>query len=486
MQKVDRRTFLKQSAILAAGSIAATAGPFAALTARVANAAPKAAGGGDYGPLVPAVDKTTGEVFLWLPSGFEYRSFSVVGEKMTDGFATPGRHDGMAAFPYRGVVRLVRNHEVFFDPGAVGDLNTAYDRRAGGATTTIEVSETAERYGAWLSLNGTNGNCAGGATPWDTWITCEETPNGPDANVSFLGEVLNLKEQHGFLFEVPVGQGPGEIVEREPIRKAGRFAHEASAVDPNTGIVYETEDDFAYPSGFFRYIPPEDPRKARRLVDGGRLQILGVVPEGEDEPVTMDLSRRQTIGVTYRTAWINIEEPAPTFPQGISNDAAAKWVFKEGESKGAAQFSRLEGIIRRRRRLFMTSTEGGGPFEVPNPSAGFGGGYGQVWMYDLDAQTLTLVFESPGPDVLDLPDNVTVSPREKSLLLCEDSADGNYLRGLTLKGEIFDFALNAHPTFPTDEFAGATFSPNGRTLFVNMQAAGITFAIWGPWDRGSL
>jgi uncharacterized protein len=486
MESIDRRTFLIRSAILAGGGLVATAGPFAALTARIANAAPGLSDNGGYGPLMPAVDKTTGEVLLWLPRGFDYRSFSVVGEPMADGFATPGRHDGMAAFNYRGKTRLVRNHEVFFDPGAVGDPTTAYDRKSGGATTTIEVSHTAERYDAWMSLNGTNANCAGGATPWDTWITCEETPNGPDANISFLGEELHLREQHGFLFEVPVGQGPGEIVERIPIRKAGRFAHEAVAVDPQTGIVYETEDDFAYPSGFYRYIPPVDPREARRLHDGGRLQILGVVPKGSDDPITIDLSRDQTPGTTYRTAWIDIEHPDPTFPQGISNDAAAKWVFKEGESKGAAQFSRLEGIIRDRRKLFMCSTEGGGPFEVPNPSAGFGPGYGQVWMYDLDSQALTLVFESPGPDVLDLPDNVAISPRNNTLLMCEDSGDSNYLRGLTNEGRVFDFALNSHPTFPTDEFAGATFSPDGHVLFVNMQAAGITFAIWGPWKKGPL
>lgn len=106
-------------------------------------------------------------------------------------------------------------------------------------------------------------------------------------------------------------------------------------------------------------------------------------------------------------------------------------------------------------------------------------------MLDPRRRTLTLLFESPGPDVLDFPDNITVSP-QGSLLLCEDSGDDDFLRGLTPDGQIFDFALNRVPGFDRDEFAGATFSPSGRTLFVNMQAAGITYAIWGPWERGPL
>ena len=124
------------------------------------------------------------------------------------------------------------------------------------------------------------------------------------------------------------------------------------------------------------------------------------------------------------------------------------------------------------------------PNSPPFPgSAGFGEGYGQVWMYDTRAQTLTLVFESPGPDVLDSPDNVIVSPRRKSVILCEDSPLGNKLRGLTRDGHVFDIALNALAS-GADEFAGVTFSPDTSVLYANMQSNGITYAIWGPWSRG--
>jgi secreted PhoX family phosphatase len=138
------------------------------------------------------------------------------------------------------------------------------------------------------------------------------------------------------------------------------------------------------------------------------------------------------------------------------------------------------------RKVFFVSTEGGGPFVAdppPNGSAGFGDGYGQVWMYDAVDETLTLVFESPGPDVLDFPDNIIVTPRRKSVMLCEDSPSGNMLRALTKDGLIFDFALN-NLAGGVDEFAGATFGPGGQVLYSNMQSNGITYAIFGPWERG--
>ena len=74
-------------------------------------------------------------------------------------------------------------------------------------------------------------------------------------------------------------------------------------------------------------------------------------------------------------------------------------------------------------------------------------------------------------------------------MICEDHDVDNYLRGLTPKGELFDIALNrlvssTGATRFNDEFAGTTFSPDGNTLFVNIQASrGMTFAIWGPWRK---
>ena len=486
MKTVSRSTFLKQGTVSIA-ALATMAGPFGGLVARAANGPKTALGNGGYGPLVPIPELDSGTVLLHLPEGFEYRILNRQGTLMNDGFPTPARSDGMAAFVHKGRTRLVRNHEVTFDPGHFGPAATAYDTRSGGGTTTLELTTDRRVASSWTSLNGTNFNCAGGATPWGTWLTCEETVNGPDANVNFLGQTMVLNEKHGYLFEVPVAQEAGELTKGVPIRNAGRFPHEAVAVDPASGIVYQTEDDFAYWSGFFRYIPPNNPRKDKRIEDGGRLQALGVVPEGATGPVTVNLSNDQEVGVTYRTAWIDIEDPDPDIPQGTLNDPASRILFQgQAEPQGAAQFSRLEGIDYFNGRMFLVSTEGGGPFPGGNGSAGFGEGFGQVWVYDISSETITLLFESPSRDVLELPDNITISPRRKSVLLCEDSGGDNFLRGLTQDGLLFDFALNRFPGAFGDEFAGATFSHDTQTLFVNLQATGLTYAIWGPWQRGLL
>jgi len=98
------------------------------------------------------------------------------------------------------------------------------------------------------------------------------------------------------------------------------------------------------------------------------------------------------------------------------------------------------------------------------------------------------------------------------VLLCEDGGGvedafgpGERLMGLTPAGETYVFAKNNVMLSPADiagagksaefveegdhrqnEFAGATFDPSGRWLFVNTQTPGITFAITGPWERGLL
>lgn len=466
MTSLDRRSFLKRGALLTAGGLTLQ-GPMQALAARQALAAGStgvAPANSGYGPLVPTVDRTTGQVLLELPRGFAYRSFGRTGELMTDGVRTPGSHDGMAAFRIRpNRVRLVRNHEVR-GGGAFGDPSRAYDPRAGGGTTTLEVSSTGTNVRSWVSLNGTNVNCAGGPSPWGSWITCEENINGPD--LPGAGGHTYAR-RHGYVYEVPAGQGPDQYTAGTPITQSGRFQHEAVAFDPSTGVMYQTEDPFGDGiAGYYRYVPPV----AGRLDDGGRLEMLSVSPASSTTPV--DLRTGQVPGTTYQARWVPVPDPDPTF---TGNDAVdVKAVFNQGRAQGAAMFNRLEGQWYTDRRMFFTSTQGGDARR------------GQVWMYHLDNRTLTLVFESPGEATLDLPDNLTVSPRG-GILLCEDGGGQNFLRGLTPDGRIFDFARNAVPGFENQEFAGATFIPvNPWTLFVNIQTPGITFSIFGPWARGAL
>jgi uncharacterized protein len=448
---MDRRSFLKSAAATAAATV-----PLNALIARTAHAHEDAT----YGPLVPVNDQTTGLPLLMLPEGFTYLSFGWRGDLLGNGTPTPGAHDGMAAFPAgRGRVHLVRNHEV---GRGTPFSSAAYDAQAGGGTTTLVFDS---RHGrlveAYDSISGTLRNCAGGVTPWGSWLTCEETTEFTPGTSG---------KPHGYTFEVPE-RGLGDP---EPIRDMGRFSHEANAIDPKTGWIYETEDA-GDKSGFYRFVPHLE----GDLAAGGRLFMLKVRDVDQ-----ANLKWGQTQGATYRVAWVRImtpDDPSPTMP--------ADFVWAQGWAQGAATFGRLEGCWYGNRRIYIVSTNGGGPTATQS------GGQGQIWEYDPKRETIRLIFQSPGADVLNAPDNITVSPRG-GLVLCEDGSGVEYLHGLTVDGEIFRFAQNnvklngerngITGDFTGAEWAGACYSPDGRWLFANIQSPGISFAITGPWKDGAL
>lgn len=479
MTNVSRRGFLAGSAAIAAG--ASIAGPFQGFVAHAALSAERRRSDG-YGPLGPVEDQRDGVIRLDLPDGFSYRSFHVTGETLSgDGSKLPGRHDGMAAFRgKRGNSILVRNHEINGPGLPIGGAAPIYDPNTGGGTVTVEVDAQGNVVAGsdYVSLRGTQMNCAGGRTGWDSWLSCEETVNGPDVGNDFTGgDNSRLEEKHGYVFEVP-SDGMSAAV---PIRAAGRFAHEAAVATPSGDAVYMTEDNFGFESGFYRYLPPQPRRRGQGIKDGGRLQMLKVV--GVDNA---DLSVGQPAGATYDVEWVDIADPDPDVA-GMTNDEAIVAVGNQGRAFGAAIFSRLEGAYYDNGSVYFVSTQGGA--RVGSAPSGFGDGRGQIWVYKPGADRLSLVYESPSADVLDLPDNV-VRSKNGSLLLCEDGSGDNFLRGLTRSGQVFDFARNADPgqTRPsgdTEEFAGATFSHDGSTLFVNIQSgSGYSLAIWGPWHKG--
>jgi secreted PhoX family phosphatase len=333
-----------------------------------------------------------------------------------------------------------------------------------------------------VSVNGTSFNCNGGPMAWGAWVTGEETVDGPDVSSLFGGDNSLYKKKHGYIFEVPL-HGKAS---NQPIRSAGRFQHESVAFDEGSGALFLTEDNFLYPSGFYRYLPPKNPMRAGKLLDGGKLQMLKVKGKPNAE-----LQKGQPKGVTYDVEWVTIDDPDPDFGSGTDWFTASPAVSKQGLAKGAAMFSRLEGSFACNGTVFFCSTQGGatapGDEHPPGPAPLFGQGRGQVWAYEVRKQKLRLVFESPHSSVLDLPDNITCSP-EGTLILCEDGEEENFLRGLTTSGHIFDISrLMPVEGDPDAEFAGATFSPDGDVLYVNVQSVqGRTFAIEGPWRRGGV
>jgi uncharacterized protein len=419
-----------------------------------------------YGALQPARDETTGAYLLKLPAGFRYRTLGWAGSKLDDGSIMPGAHDGMGIVAINGTrLTLVRNHEVVTEQGALGAALLHYDAPASGGCVAFEFdTETGESSGYRIVLGGTMQNCAGGTTPWGTWLSCEEMVFDPAVGHDDIGvKRSKLKRAHGFVFEVH----PSGTVAPKCITGMGAFKHEAAAVHAASGNVYLTED-LTQQAGFYRYVPdvPGD------LAAGGRLQMLACVERSE-------LIRGLTLGQSFSTYWVDIEDPLRL---QHSNGRVGGGVFEQGQQAGGAVFTRLEGCFVQGDAIFFTATNGG-DF-----------GHGQVFVFYPKEDRLVLLYESASLQTLDYPDNICVSPRG-GLVICEDndSKAPQRLIGMTRLGEVFPFAENAVrwpdatgniEDYSEEEWCGACFSPDGKWLFANVYSPGFTVAITGPWGAG--
>lgn len=452
LHTLNRRRFLQSLAIAATSPALATS--------YRAESSP-------LGALRPDPDR-----ILDLPAGFSYRVVSRAGDLMSDGLRVPHAHDGMAAFEgENGRVILVCNHELGPEDGLQNAFGT--DRDAipsfvreriydggegvtpgnGGTTTTIYDPASGNTVRQHLSLVGTEYNCSGGPTPWGSWLTCEESFRNPGHRGPYRRE-----KAHGYVFEVP-STATG-LIEPQPIKAMGRFEHEAAAVHAATGIVFLTEDKNE--SLFYRYIP----HQPGKLLAGGRLQALAI---GNGVSVnTSNGSGEKTIklGEEMPVRWIDLNNV-----DGERNDLRLR-----GAASGATTFMRGEDTCAAGDDFFFTATTGG-------PAS-----LGQVFRYRVSpfegkegetdaAGSLTLVAESNSDSLLRGADNITMAPCG-DLMVCEDTASHCGIVGIGPDGVQYAIADNA---YTGSELAGICFSPDGNTLFVNIQYPGMTLAITGPW-----
>ena len=415
-----------------------------------------------YGPLL---DDPKG--IFNLPKGFSYKIISRSGELMDDGFLSPGRNDAMAAFSAKnGKVLVIRNHEISSDDPENGPFgidnamlqqlpdSAIYDRgynknpSLGGTTTFLFNENTQEVEYEYLSLAGTIRNCAGGPTPWNSWLSCEET---------FDSKLEGVNEHnHGYVFEVPVSE-TAMLADPFPLKAMGRFNHEAVAVDPDSGFVYLTED--RGDGLIYRFIPHE----TGNLRAGGKLQALGIKGEQGFDTRNWESQTLKT-GKQIEVEWIDLDDTDPE-----EDDLRLR-----GYEQGAARFARGEGMWYGNDEIYFACTNGSKEKQ------------GQVFRYipsneeksgnQKVAGYLELFVEPNDKEIIRACDNLTVAPWG-DVILCEDNSRPRLI-GITSKGQIYHLGLNVGYE---SELTGACFSPSGKTLFVNIQHAGLTLAITGPW-----
>jgi secreted PhoX family phosphatase len=337
---------------------------------------------------------------------------------------------------------------------------------------------------SFASLSGTLRNCGGGPSPWGSWFSAEECvylPGAIDARNTDL--TPDVARRHGYLFEVDAHAR--DLVEARPLTAMGRFRHEALAVDPRTGFAYLTED--RDDGCFYRFRPQvlmRGKRAPARLragdyAEGGVLEALRIV--ARPQAITSNLGERPEVALGERLAvdWVRIADPDPDCdterdpadpaadPQKRRMRTAAESTRAQGFAAGAARFSKSEGITYHRGAVYWSASNAGRTKS------------GQVWRLELASQRLSLLAEPDDPAALDMPDNLCAGANG-DVIACEDGPGDNFVVGITARGAVYPIARNAHPL--QREFAGCCFSPDGRTLFVNLQQPGITFAVWGPWE----
>lgn len=361
---------------------------------------------------------------------------------MSDGLRTPELPDGMACFQSAaGHWILTRNHEIARAPrrGAFpnGQPPLAFDPETHGGVSRLALDPITLRVlSSNMILTGTALNCSGGPSPWG-YLTCEESE----------------EDGHGWVFLCDPGASTLSAPRRVP--GYGRFRHEAVAVDPTTLCAYLTEDQ--EDGRLYRFVPSKRSDPFEGTLEAAR--ALGA-PD-------FDTGRRMRPGDAIDIEWLAVPDPL----------AQQKPTREQLREQGMLVVRRGEGI------WFDAGSLGTRPSVVLTATTGGPSGNGQIFRLVLGGGSqpdrLELIAEAPTTGGLQFPDGITVAPWGEPVV-AEDGGGPQHLRGIRADGTSYAIARNITSD---SEFAGVCFSPDGSTLFCNLQRDGLTLAIQGPWSE---
>lgn len=327
-----------------------------------------------------------------VPAGFATRLLGTTGRTVAGTrYLWHGQPDGGACFAAA-------------DGGWVYASNCELDGTRGGAGA-IRFASNGDVEAAYRILGGTKWNCAGGATPWGTWLSCEE-------------------HRDGLVWECdPFRAGQG--IARPAL---GKFPHEAAAVDPATGFVYLTEDD--YDSRLYRFRP----------------RTWGDLSEG-----TLEAAALQPDGGVH---WIKVRAD------------------RLNRGKDTTGFQRGEGAWFGDGTLYFCTTADH-----------------RVWAHDVQNGTLEVIYDAAAHGAaapLRQPDNVTVHPASGDIYVAEDGNDLQLVLLADRGGERVAAPFLQLYGHRGSEIAGPAFSPDGARLYFSSQRGrdgkrGMTFEVTGPF-----